>query len=98
VCSDILPRLVVNPADVATLHRLRLHAREIRRVGRELPALMGQPPVTLGNFLKRAVAGALSRGSGGGGAAWMASKLDSAVARVMDLYERRTVALADPEA
>lgn len=79
VFSDILPRLITDPADVATLHR------EIRRTRKELPTLMGQAPVTLGNFFNNAVAGALSRGSGG--AAWMASKLDTIIARVMALYE-----------
>lgn len=64
VASDILPLLVRNPADADALRRLRTHARAIRRVGKQLPGLMGQASVTLGNHLKNTAVGALRRVDG----------------------------------
>ena len=93
VASDILPLLVRNPADADALRRLRTHARAIRRVGKQLPGLMGQAPVTLGNFLKNTAVGALRRGTGG--AAWMASRCDRVLARVLGLYEDERVNFHD---
>jgi hypothetical protein len=47
--------------------------------------LMGQPLVTLGNYMQNVVGEALRYGTGG--TAWMVSRCDKVLARVLGMYE-----------
>jgi hypothetical protein len=90
IVADTLPRLLNHPADPDTLRQLRIFGREIRRIGKEMPGLMGQAPVTLGNYVQNFVNKALKRG-GSDRTAWVEERRGTILARILALCHDRPV-------
>ncbi|CAD6268942.1 unnamed protein product [Miscanthus lutarioriparius] len=93
MAADTLPRLLKDLTDAATLRELRLLARDVRRIGKEIPGLMGQPPVTLGNYIQNVVNKALQRG-GSDRRAWVEERWGRILARVFALCHDYPVSFA----